>query len=40
MGVGMVVVCAKEDKEFLKNNLGECFEIGQVIGGKKEVFVN
>ena len=37
MGVGMVVICADEDKEYLKNNLGECFEIGRVIEGNKEV---
>ncbi len=39
MGVGMVVFCAKEDKEFLKNNLGECFEIGRVVEGNKEILV-
>jgi phosphoribosylformylglycinamidine cyclo-ligase len=37
MGIGMVVICAEEDKEFLKNNLGECFEIGRVVEGNKEV---
>jgi phosphoribosylaminoimidazole (AIR) synthetase len=37
MGVGMVVICAEEDKEFLKENLGENFEIGQIITGNKEV---
>ena len=37
MGVGMVVICAEEDKEFLLGNLGECFEIGKVIEGNKEV---
>ena len=40
MGIGMVVICAEEDKEFLKNNLGECFEIGKVIDGNKEVVIN
>ena len=39
MGVGMIVICAEEDKEFLKNNLGECFEIGRVIRGNKEVSI-
>ena len=39
MGIGMVVICAEEDKDFLKNNLGECFEIGRVIEGNKEVFI-
>ena len=39
MGVGMVVICADNDKEFLKNHLGECFEIGRVFEGKKEVSI-
>lgn len=37
MGVGMIIICAAEDKDFLQNNLGECFEIGSVIKGNKEV---
>ena len=37
MGIGMVVVAAADDKEFLQKNLGECFEIGRVIEGKKEI---
>ena len=37
MGVGMVVICAEEDKGFFKNNLGECFEIGRVVEGNREV---
>ena len=37
MGVGMVVICAAEDKEFVKNHLGECFEIGRVVDGSKKV---
>jgi phosphoribosylaminoimidazole synthetase len=39
MGIGMIVVCDEEDKEFLKENLGECFEIGRVIKGNKEVSI-
>lgn len=39
MGIGMIVISAEEDKEFLKNNLGECFEIGRVIEGNKEVVI-
>lgn len=39
MGIGMVVICAEEDKEFLKANLGECFEIGQVVEGNQEVII-
>jgi phosphoribosylformylglycinamidine cyclo-ligase len=37
MGVGMVVICADEDKEFLLENLEGCVEIGKVIDGNKEV---
>jgi phosphoribosylformylglycinamidine cyclo-ligase len=39
MGIGMIVICAAEDKEFLKENLGECFEIGRVVEGQKEVII-
>ena len=39
MGIGMVVICAEEDKEFLKEKLGECSEIGQIVEGNKEVFI-
>jgi phosphoribosylformylglycinamidine cyclo-ligase len=37
MGIGMVVICAEGDKDFVKNHLGGCFEIGRVIEGKGEV---
>jgi phosphoribosylformylglycinamidine cyclo-ligase len=37
MGIGMIVVCAEEDKEILQRNLGECFEIGRVVEGNKEI---
>lgn len=39
MGVGMVVICSEADKEFLKANLGECFEIGRIVEGNKEVII-
>jgi phosphoribosylformylglycinamidine cyclo-ligase len=39
MGVGMIVICAEEDKEFLKNNLDECFEIGRAVIGNKDVLI-
>jgi phosphoribosylformylglycinamidine cyclo-ligase len=39
MGVGMVVICAEADKEFLKNNLDKSVEIGRVIAGNKEVII-
>lgn len=39
MGVGMIVVCAETEKDFLKNSLGECFEIGRVIEGDKEILI-
>jgi phosphoribosylformylglycinamidine cyclo-ligase len=37
MGVGMVVICAEADKGFLQESLGNCFEIGRVIEGNREV---
>ncbi|HEX8566487.1 MAG TPA: phosphoribosylformylglycinamidine cyclo-ligase [Pyrinomonadaceae bacterium] len=41
MGVGMVIICAENDKEQIKSHLeskGEtCNEIGRVVEGKKEV---
>ncbi|HEX8286429.1 MAG TPA: phosphoribosylformylglycinamidine cyclo-ligase [Pyrinomonadaceae bacterium] len=39
MGIGMIVICAEEDKEFLKNSLGECFEIGRVVSGNNQVII-
>ena len=39
MGVGMIVICAEKDKEFLKNDLATSFEIGRVIEGQKEVII-
>jgi hypothetical protein len=36
----MVVICSEEDKEFLKNNLGECFEIGRVVKGDKSIQID
>lgn len=43
MGVGMIIICAETDKEKIQahlRNLGEeCFEIGQVIQGTKEVII-
>lgn len=37
MGVGMILICAAADKDFFQNNLDECFEIGRVVEGNKEV---
>lgn len=39
MGIGMVVICAEEDKDFITENLREAVEIGRVIDGKKEVII-
>ncbi|MGI8788235.1 MAG: phosphoribosylformylglycinamidine cyclo-ligase [Pyrinomonadaceae bacterium] len=39
MGIGMIVICAEEDKGFLKDNIGECFEIGRVVMGNKEIVI-
>lgn len=41
MGVGMVIVCAEEDKTAIAGHLGEeCKEIGRVVEGGKEVRIN
>lgn len=43
MGVGMVIVCAGEDKESMKSHLeargDACFEIGRVTDGNREVVI-
>ncbi len=40
MGVGMVIVCAEEDKAAICEHLGdECKEIGRVVEGAKEVII-
>lgn len=39
MGIGMIVICAEEDKEFLKVKLDKCSEIGKVVEGNKEVII-
>jgi phosphoribosylformylglycinamidine cyclo-ligase len=39
MGIGMIVICAEEDKVFLKENLPTSFEIGRVIEGNKVVSI-
>ncbi len=39
MGIGMIVICAEEAKEFLMENLATSFEIGRVIEGNKEVSI-
>jgi phosphoribosylformylglycinamidine cyclo-ligase len=39
MGIGMILICAEEDKAFLKDNLGKCFEIGRVVKGNKEIVI-
>ncbi len=41
MGVGMVIVCAPEDQKFIASHLSgrakECFEIGRVVRGERDV---
>jgi phosphoribosylformylglycinamidine cyclo-ligase len=40
MGVGMVIICAEEDKPAIVSHLGdECKEIGRVVDGEKEVLI-
>ena len=37
MGIGMIVICAENDQEFLQENLGASFRIGRVTEGSCEV---
>ena len=37
MGIGMIVICAEEDREFIQSNLDQCSEIGRVVAGGKEI---
>jgi len=39
MGIGMILFCSPEDKDFFLKNLDNCFEIGEIIKGNKEVFI-
>jgi phosphoribosylformylglycinamidine cyclo-ligase len=39
MGIGMVLICEQKDKDFLMENIGKCFEIGEVIEGNKNVTI-
>ncbi|MBK8147296.1 MAG: phosphoribosylformylglycinamidine cyclo-ligase [Acidobacteria bacterium] len=39
MGIGMIVVCAPEDRDFLISNIAECSEIGRVVAGTKGVVI-
>lgn len=39
MGIGMVVICAEKDEEFLKANPDKCFEIGCVVKGNRQVHI-
>ena len=37
MGIGMIVVCGDQDVETVKSDMGDCFEIGRITVGKKNV---
>jgi phosphoribosylaminoimidazole (AIR) synthetase len=39
MGVGMVIVCAASDVEMIEAHLGQCYRIGKVISGNREVLI-
>jgi len=43
MGVGMVIVCALGDVDDIKNHFQErgddCYQIGEVIAGRREVLL-
>ena len=37
MGIGMVIVCSREDRDAIKSQLDSCYEIGEVVRGNREV---
>ena len=39
MGIGMIVVCSKEETENLKQHIDQCCEIGRVAAGRREVIL-
>jgi len=39
MGVGMVIVCAPGDVETIAAHLGNCYRIGNVVSGDREVHI-
>jgi phosphoribosylformylglycinamidine cyclo-ligase len=39
MGVGMVIVCAPSDANAIEAHLGECYRIGSVVSGNREVSI-
>lgn len=39
MGIGMIVVCSEEDRDFFKENLPQSYEIGQIVKGNKTVSI-
>jgi len=39
MGIGMVIVCGSSDVEMIEAHLGQCYRIGNVISGNREVLI-
>jgi phosphoribosylformylglycinamidine cyclo-ligase len=39
MGIGMVIVCGKGDKEAIRDTVGTCYEIGSVVDGDRKVSI-
>jgi len=39
MGVGMVIVCAPSDVEMIAGHVGDCYRIGSVVSGNREVSI-
>ena len=39
MGVGMVIVCTAADADAIEAHLGECYRIGNVVSGNREVLI-
>jgi phosphoribosylformylglycinamidine cyclo-ligase len=39
MGVGMVIVCAPSDAAAIEGHVQECYRIGEVVTGNREVLI-
>ena len=39
MGIGMIVICAEAEKDFVQADLSDCFEIGRVVAGNREIII-
>ena len=40
MGIGMIVVISSDNEDAVVNHLGECYDMGRIVNGNKEVRIN